>query len=129
MKKLFIATIALVSISAASIAQSVPVNKVAASKTPVVNKAADSKAPTPVIINKSGQAAPADRSPATVAKTSSTTQSKQETKKPAVTGTGKNSGAGPLKKDGSPDKRFTANKHLKANGSPDKRFKENKKHG
>ena len=38
-----------------------------------------------------------------------------------------------LKKDGTPDKRYKANKtntevvHLKKNGSPDKRYKENKK--
>ncbi|MBN9352287.1 MAG: hypothetical protein J0H55_16525 [Chitinophagaceae bacterium] len=32
-----------------------------------------------------------------------------------------------MKKDGTPDKRFKANKHLKKNGTPDKRFKENKK--
>lgn len=41
--------------------------------------------------------------------------------------------AGPVKKDGSPDKRFKANKassnpvHHKKDGTPDKRYKENKK--
>lgn len=43
--------------------------------------------------------------------------------------------AGPTKKDGTPDKRFKANKtaadttvvHTKKDGTPDKRFKENKK--
>jgi len=41
--------------------------------------------------------------------------------------------AGPLKKDGTPDKRYKANKqpeptqHLKKDGTPDKRYKENKK--
>lgn len=42
--------------------------------------------------------------------------------------------AGPVKKDGTPDKRFKANKtatdttvHRKKDGTPDKRFKENKK--
>ncbi|MCC6309059.1 MAG: hypothetical protein IT248_11275 [Chitinophagaceae bacterium] len=34
--------------------------------------------------------------------------------------------AGPLKKDGTPDKRFAANKHLKKDGSKDMRYKENK---
>lgn len=32
-----------------------------------------------------------------------------------------------LKKDGTPDKRFSANKHLKKDGTPDKRFSEHKK--
>ena len=31
-----------------------------------------------------------------------------------------------LKKDGTPDKRYKANKHLKKDGTPDKRFKSNK---
>jgi hypothetical protein len=41
--------------------------------------------------------------------------------------------ANPTKKDGTPDKRFKANKqvdsvkHVKKDGTPDKRFKENKK--
>ncbi len=34
--------------------------------------------------------------------------------------------AGPVKKDGTPDKRFKANKKLKKDGTPDKRYKENK---
>lgn len=35
--------------------------------------------------------------------------------------------ATPVKKDGTPDKRYKANKNLKKDGTPDKRFKENKK--
>lgn len=31
-----------------------------------------------------------------------------------------------LKKDGTPDKRYKANKSLKKDGTPDKRYKENK---
>lgn len=33
--------------------------------------------------------------------------------------------AGILKKDGTPDKRYKANKKLKKDGTPDKRYKEN----
>lgn len=36
------------------------------------------------------------------------------------------SGKGPVKKDGTPDKRFKENKKLKKDGTPDKRFKQNK---
>lgn len=32
-----------------------------------------------------------------------------------------------MKADGTPDKRYKANKHLKADGTPDKRYKEHKK--
>lgn len=32
----------------------------------------------------------------------------------------------PLKKDGTPDKRYKENKKLKKDGTPDKRYKENK---
>ncbi|TBX67675.1 hypothetical protein EZL74_09330 [Flavobacterium silvisoli] len=52
----------------------------------------------------------------------------KETKAPA---TKKEEVKGPLKKDGTPDKRFKENKEpkgpLKKDGTPDKRFKENKK--
>lgn len=34
--------------------------------------------------------------------------------------------AAKMKKDGTPDKRYKANKHLKKDGTPDKRYKENK---
>lgn len=33
---------------------------------------------------------------------------------------------GPVKKDGTPDKRYKANQKLKKDGTPDKRYKENK---
>lgn len=76
-----------------------------------------------------------------MAQTSSTTQEKtkaehrtdkpgQKAQRPALDSTGK-----PMKKDGSPDKRFKENKEtketkaqgpLKKDGTPDKRFKENK---
>lgn len=34
--------------------------------------------------------------------------------------------AAPLKKDGTPDKRYKASRKLKKDGTPDKRYKENK---
>jgi hypothetical protein len=37
--------------------------------------------------------------------------------------------AAPLKKDGTPDKRYKQNKHLKKDGTPDKRFKQHKTTG
>lgn len=46
--------------------------------------------------------------------------SKQATAKPAPAATA------PLKKDGTPDKRYKENKKLKKDGTPDKRYKENK---
>ena len=52
----------------------------------------------------------------------------KETKAPEAK---KEDAKGPLKKDGTPDKRFKENKvpkgPLKKDGTPDKRFKENKK--
>ncbi|MFZ4058137.1 MAG: hypothetical protein ACOYKE_08345 [Ferruginibacter sp.] len=36
--------------------------------------------------------------------------------------------AGPVKKDGTPDKRYKSNKKLKKDGTPDKRYSENKQH-
>lgn len=38
----------------------------------------------------------------------------------------KESTAAPVKKDGTPDKRYKQNKNLKKDGTPDKRYKENK---
>lgn len=40
-----------------------------------------------------------------------------------------NQGKPPLKKDGTPDKRYKENQKLKKDGTPDKRFKENKATG
>lgn len=62
---------------------------------------------------------------------------KNETKAGAVkkpvavvkpTAVAKSNAAAPLKKDGTPDKRYSANKHLKSDGAKDMRYKENKKH-
>ncbi|MFT3824473.1 MAG: hypothetical protein QM731_11155 [Chitinophagaceae bacterium] len=66
-----------------------------------------------------------------MAQTKPAASAKQD-KKPATTETAKTA-AGPVKKDGTPDKRYKANKqaadtvHMKKDGTPDKRFKENKK--
>ena len=47
--------------------------------------------------------------------------------KPAPSLEMKTTVAAPVNKDGSPDKRYIANKMLKKNGTPDKRYKANKK--
>lgn len=66
---------------------------------------------------------------ATSAKQESTAPVAPEMAQPAPSG----KKAGPVKKDGTPDKRFKANKatdtvvHKKKDGTADKRFKENKK--
>lgn len=67
----------------------------------------------------------------------SSRQAKQEstgTTAPEVAKPAPSQKAGPAKKDGTPDKRYKANKvaadttvHKKKDGTPDKRFKENKK--
>lgn len=51
---------------------------------------------------------------------------KKSSKKPVVAETKITAPATPLKADGTPDKRFKANKKLKKDGTPDKRFSENK---
>ncbi len=73
------------------------------------------------------------QTPATQDKTKAEHRSEkqgQKAQRPALDSTGK-----PMKKDGSPDKRFKGNKEgketkaqgpLKQDGTPDKRFKENK---
>jgi hypothetical protein len=38
----------------------------------------------------------------------------------------RSTGAHPVKKDGTPDKRYKSNRHLKKDGTPDRRFKEHK---
>ncbi len=58
-----------------------------------------------------------------VAPAATTTQTKSA--KPAVSETVSKPGV-KLKKDGTPDKRYKANKRLKKDGTPDKRYKENK---
>ena len=59
------------------------------------------------------------------------TASAQDTKKPAKDAKPATEAKAPMKKDGTPDKRFKKSKEakgsMKKDGTPDKRFKENKK--
>ena len=124
MKKLIIAAIALVGFSAASFAQVIPVKKNDASKMQVVKNVTAKKADAKVVaINKvTKPTVPAVTKTAVVTKPVVTTK--------AVT---KTNAAAPLKKDGTPDKRFKASQGiaagpLKKDGTADLRYKANKKH-
>lgn len=126
MKKVIIAALALVGFSAASFAQSAPaVKKNEPHKMQVVKRETDKKADAKVItLNKGTKPVPA-----AVTKTAVV---KKETKPVSVNkpvAVAKTNVATPLKKDGTPDKRYAANKHLKADGTKDMRYKANKKHG
>ena len=120
MKRVLIAVLALLSFSVASFAQAVPAaKKNQPAKTQAVKKATDEKALT---LNKTVK----PTSPA-IAKTPATAKTAVTTKTVAKTNV-----ASPLKKDGTPDKRFKANQGvdagpLKKDGTPDKRYKANKK--
>jgi len=57
---------------------------------------------------------------ATAAKTKASASTTQATTASAATA------STPVKKDGTPDKRYKQNKHLKKDGTPDKRFKGSK---
>lgn len=130
MKKLIIAAIALTGFSAASFAQSAPaVKKTAPSKMQVVKNVTAKKEDGKVVaINKVAAPAPVAVTKTPVVKT--------ETKAIAVTKTApvaKTNAAVPLKKDGTPDKRFKSNTStaagpLKKDGTADMRYKANKKH-
>lgn len=61
-----------------------------------------------------------------VPKISSSPVEKQAEKKVVATKTATTTVAGPVKKDGTPDKRFSSNKQLKKDGTPDMRYKVNK---
>lgn len=63
---------------------------------------------------------PAQTSQKVAAKNAKTTQAAKKSATAAPAGT-------KLKKDGTPDKRYKANKKLKKDGTLDRRFKENKK--
>jgi hypothetical protein len=113
MKKLIIAAIALIGFNAASFAQAAPATKAEPSKMKVVKKATDSKQETKVVPITKTATAPAAAKPA-AAKTTTA--------------------ASPIKKDGTPDKRFKSNAAttpaagpVKKDGTPDKRYKANKK--
>jgi hypothetical protein len=125
MKKLIIAALALVGFSAASFAQSTPaVKKTEPSKMQVVKKTTGAKTDAKVVaLNKGSK-------PAQVA-VAKTAVVKKETKPVAVSKpvvVAKTNAATPLKKDGTPDKRYAENKHLKTDGTKDMRYKANKKH-
>jgi hypothetical protein len=57
-----------------------------------------------------------------------TAAKKKSTVQPGVKTGVKTLAAGPVKKDGTPDKRYKSNKKLKKDGTPDKRYSENKQH-
>lgn len=103
MKKIMLALALLFSLSAVSFAQTKPEKKKAEKQT-----TARKVAPAAVKAESTAPAAPEATAP-----------SKKV--------------AGPVKKDGTPDKRYKANKdtttvvHRKKDGTPDKRYKENKK--
>lgn len=70
---------------------------------------------------------------ATVAKTTTTARTGKTRTNQEITSTaGKvktaTAGTAPLKKDGTPDKRYKGNRKMKKDGTPDKRFKENQHH-
>ena len=139
MKKLIIAALALVGFSAASFAQTVPaVKKNDPSKMQVVKKATDRKLEGKVVaMNKiTKQTSPVSNNAVT-----KRTPVKKQVKNPVTTkpvaSISKVNSSVPLKKDGTADMRYKANKyvvknpgaaHLKNDGTSDKRFKENKKH-
>lgn len=119
MKKLIFAAMAVLGLSAAGFAQTnTQAKKASPAKMQVSTKAVSSTAP---------------QAKATVVhKTTAAATTKAPAKQAAAKTVAKNS-ATPVKKDGTPDKRYKANKrlakvhHLKKDGTADKRFKENKK--
>lgn len=132
MKKFIIAVLALTGFSVAAFAQAVPASKKAASPNmQVVKKHADEKTAKKAVAMHEVKTPAAKATVSTVAK--KPVEVKKETKtvaaaKPAAT---TNSGTH-LKKDGTPDKRFTAKTvttgPVKKDGTADMRYKANKKH-
>ncbi len=121
MKRVLIAALALVGFSAASFAQTIPaVKKNEPSKMQVVKKTTDitivGKA---VAMNKVTNPTVPTITKATIVKT----KIPPVVSKPVALA---KTSAVPLKKDGTPDKRYAANKHLKADGSKDLRYRDNK---
>ena len=139
MKKVIIAVLALTGFSVASFAQAMPaVKKTEPSKMAVVKKQSDTKASAkvvaskPVAIQPVTKTTPVKQEAKTVAVTK-VTPVKKEVKTVAVAKPVINTNiATPLKKDGTPDKRFktktdVAKGPLKKDGTPDMRYKANKK--
>jgi hypothetical protein len=121
MKKLFIAIIALAFVGTKSFAQAVPATTPAPSKLTVVKKPITKKTEAKVV-------------PITKTTTPTTTVVKEAKVAKAPKVVAPLITAAPLKKDGTPDKRFkntatttNAAGPLKKDGTPDKRFKANKK--
>lgn len=137
MKKIIMSVLALVGLGVAGFAQTTPtVKKNDPVKTQVVKKATEAKEEAKKVpeVNKPSVQTP----PATTKAVSKAKGEKEKVKSEAgkanpvvakkpveekVTATNKSVS----KKDGTPDKRFAANKHLKSDGTKDKRYKENKK--
>ncbi len=141
MKKLIIAAIALTGFSVASFAQAVPAKKADASKMQIVKNTSPKKVDAKVVaINNVTKPAPAavtktpvvkTETKAVVAKTTPVAAKPVAVTKPVAVA--KINTAAPLKKDGTPDKRFKTNTGvtagpLKKDGTADMRFKANKKH-
>lgn len=113
MKKLILAAFVFLGIAGSAMAQT-PVKKddKAKAKTETVKK-----------VTKPAPATKGEEQKAVIAKTKEAPAAKPEAKivkKETKT-------TGPVKKNGTPDKRYTANKQLKKDGTPDKRYKQNKK--
>ena len=137
MKKIIMSLIALVGLGVAGFAQITPtVKKNDPAKTQVVKKATETKDHAKKVTEENK---PSVQTPPATAKVVSKAKGEKEkvksepdkaspvvTKKP-VEAKVTTPNTSVTKKDGTPDKRFAANKHLKSDGTKDKRFKENKK--
>lgn len=110
MKKIFLLALTFIGFNLATFAQAAPVPKKQPAK--VVKMSATPGTSATVSTKTPEKPAPSS----TPAKASALKASSSPT-----------TNAGPLKKDGTPDKRYKQNQHLKKDGTPDKRFKENKK--
>jgi hypothetical protein len=120
MKKLIFAAFVLLGIAGSAMAQT-PAKKddKAKAKTETVKK-----------VTKPAPATKGEEQKAVIAKTKEAPAAKPVAKKEKTEATvvkKETKVTAPVKKDGTPDKRYTANKQLKKDGTPDKRYKQNKK--
>lgn len=115
MKRLMIATLILMGFGVAGFAQTAPVIKKDESKMHVTKKSTEKKADGKVVEMKKTE------------KKISGSEAAVNANAPKKVETTTSSSTTVLKKDGTPDKRYAANKHLKADGTKDMRYKENKK--
>ena len=111
MKKLFIAASMLLALAGTSFAQTAPAKEATTTSSHKTEVSKDGKLTSTKSAKKVETSTQATQPAA--ATTTTTTKSSTST-------------TGPAKKDGSPDKRFKANKLVKKDGTPDKRYKENK---